>query len=126
MLARLILSFGIFLLGMFFGGTREMSYIPVFCVFCLAFIFVLAANGGFRCNLLKLSRFAPFWIGLALAVYIVVQILNPWLEFIHMDGYSAPRILDCFEFLPTSVFSADSSVDSYYASIIAVLLALVF
>ena len=123
MLARTTLTIGIALLGLFFGGTRAVSFVPVFFIFCLAFVLMLSANCGFRHNLYRLYNFAPFWIGAALALYIVVQILNPWLAFTHMDGFSSPEFLDYMEFLPSSVQSADSSVDSPYASLVAVLLA---
>ena len=111
-LAKSLLCLGLFSCGVFFGGTREFSLLPVFFIFAFAFCASLFA-GDVKANFAALMRFPIFWAGILFCAYIAVGDLNIWLKTVWKYGIADVYYKDFSIFLPSGV---DAINTNYHAA----------
>lgn len=119
-----LMAFGLFASGVFFGGMRPFSFLPLMFVFLLVFITALL-SGEIEDNVKKTLRFPLFWLGICFSVYIFVQGLNPWAAFIERAGYIDIYYKDFYRFLASGL-EATNSNGLASASVVAMVLLVTF
>ena len=121
-LATSLLCLGLFACGVFFGGTREFSLLPVLFIFAFAFCAALSAD-DVKANFITLVRFPIFWAGILFCAYIAVGDLNIWLKTVWKYGIADVYYKDFSIFLPGGV---DAINTNYHTSATIIAMALMW
>jgi|GEM_PF-2609873 len=112
-----------------YGGLRLISIFSVFAVSLCSFIFAFYPFNKLENsnkNLKSLFRFPPFYFCILLSLYVLIQILNPSVNIIKLDGGFATNILEHNKYLPSSVASEsiDHTIFEAFLSMLSVFFAL--